>query len=150
MTLNSEQRGSEMTANVAHQSFDTLDTYAKYEAIKHGVSLAQVESLIQETQLTQIEVIELIGMTKSTWHRNSKAKGSDFHLSELQSELVLRLENIHAEVAEYFGDIKGANQWLRTKRSAFGDHSPLELMTNSTGMDIVEDTITKMYHGFSA
>ena len=59
---------------------------------------------------------------------------------------VARLVPVIAHAVAVFGDEQKATHWLSTPLEYFGNRSPVELLTTSEGIAVVEQTLTRIEH----
>ena len=64
----------------------------------------------------------------------------------MASVLVGRIVPVVAHAVAVFGDEHKASHWLATPLPLFGNRSPSELLESDDGLELVEQTLTRIEH----
>lgn len=89
------------------------------------------------------EMAPLLSQSVATLHRQAKAG----RLDAATSERLLLLERLATYGAAVFQDQGKFNRWLRRPLRLLADRSPLDLMSSSTGVQLVEDMLGRIEYG---
>ena len=117
------------------------------ELIQHvqtGLPFRALETLASKSGIPAAEIASAMDIPQRTLARRRVAG----RFVREESERLLRLSRIFEAAVELFdGDVPGAVAWLRTKRPALGNHSPLVYSGTELGAREVEDLIGQLVHG---
>jgi putative toxin-antitoxin system antitoxin component (TIGR02293 family) len=122
------------------------DTSKALEVIREGLQLSTIEKATDALQINQKSFITLIGGTVRSFQRRK----SEDRMNAQQSEHTLAILNLVTEAEEYFGDRTKALSWMKAKKLALGNQSPLDYCDTMTGIEFVADEINKLKFGMTA
>jgi putative toxin-antitoxin system antitoxin component (TIGR02293 family) len=112
--------------------------------IQQGLPFKALETLSMESGIPVSEIASIMDIPERTLARR-KATG---HFVREESERLVRLSSIFEKAVELFGgDIPAAVTWLRTRRPALGNNSPLAFSSTELGAREVENLIGQLVHG---
>ena len=124
----------------------------KYIRSKSGFDLALIVenglptdslSLLKEKGLTFSELSEIVISPRTLKHR--KARGE--HLSQEETDRVVRVDRIVALAENVFGSHEKALRWLRSPDDRIDGRSPLSMLHTESGGRLVESMLWQLDEG---
>lgn len=112
--------------------------------VRGGLSPNAADRIAEYYGLSRKQVSELIGVSVRTLERHQK---DNKLLNPVQSDRLLRYARIAARAEEVFEDAQIAKNWLRRPNQALGGEMPLNLLDTETGVNQVEDVLTRIEYG---
>ena len=103
-------------------------------------------SALTKNGLNEKEVYSLLIPRRTLQHRRARKE----RLSIEESDRAVRVARILALAAQVFGDQDIAMQELRSTKSLFGDHTPLEMLATEAGGRLVEEWLYQIDEGMVA
>lgn len=141
------QTRRDSTRHAAKVSSLGLRTGSIPELIQHvqaGLPFRALETLASKSGIPAAEIASAMDIPQRTLARR-KVEG---RFVREESERLLRLSRIFEAAVELFkGNIGGAVAWLRTRRPALGNNSPLAYSGTELGARQVEDLIGQLEDG---
>ncbi len=119
------------------------DANARVEAMRIGLRAENIPALAALIHISMDEVLRIIHVSKSTYHRRRKA--GRLHTEE--SERALRLGDVWAKAFESCGTSDAAARWIQTPRPALGGESPLQRSDTEPGRQSVEILLSQIADG---
>ena len=113
--------------------------------IRKGLPVNMVAIAAQILHIGKTEFAPLIGLSTRSLQRNKEKR-----LTPQQSEHTLALLSVKNEAAAYFGAQDTALIWLKAPQVIFGNQTPLSYLDTMTGIEYVQDVITRLKHGMTA
>jgi len=114
-----------------------------YEEITLGIQATAVDRFSQKTGLNEERISALIPINRKTLLRR-KAEG---FLDAKQSDRLVLIAKVYAHALNVFGSKEKTNQWLSSPNLSLNNKPPIELLKNSLGCTIVDDTLYRIEHG---
>ena len=110
----------------------------------NGVEISAVEDLSIVSAKNQKEIAQLIHITPKTLQNYQSSRK---RLPTLQSELLLKLYALYSRGLQVFSHIDSFNKWLA--KPAFGLYNkvPNDLLSTSTGINLVKDELIRIEYG---
>ena len=121
---------------------DDVNTLATI--VRQGLPSKAADRIAEYYGLSRKQVSDLIGVSVRTLERHQK---DNKLLNPLQSDRLLRYAHIAARAEEIFEDVQVAKNWLRRPNQALGGEMPLNLLDTETGVNQVEDVLTRIEYG---
>ena len=121
---------------------DSVHTLAAI--VREGLPPKAADRIAEYYGLSRKQVSELIGVSVRTLERHQK---DNKLLNPVQSDRLLRYARIAARAEEIFEDAQIAKNWLRRPNQALGGEMPLNLLDTETGVNQVEDVLTRIEYG---
>ena len=87
-----------------------------------------------------------IGMSHRTYQRHASAGAKP--LSPEQSGRTWKLAEVLAKATSIFGSMQEAEQWLERPAIGLNQHKPIDLLATPAGVELVEDFLVRLEHGF--
>ena len=125
---------------------DIRSDFEMEEAIRAGLPVAAVESVVREGTLRSSELYSLVIPRRTLAHRKRLGRP----LTADQSDRLTRVVRVAAGAEEAIGDVDKARRWLRKPNRALRGRTPLELLENNVGVRIVEQVLGRIEHGLGA
>lgn len=122
------------------------DTAKALKVIREGLEFSAIDAATDALQVNQKFFIPLIGGNVRSFQR----KSAEDRMSPQQSEHTLAILTLVAEAESYFGNREKALNWMKSKKLAFGNQSPLDYCDTMTGIEFVADEINKLKYGMTA
>ncbi|GGG03915.1 MULTISPECIES: type II RES/Xre toxin-antitoxin system antitoxin [Cysteiniphilum] len=114
-----------------------------YEEINQGIKSAAILRFAKSSGLTEEIVSSLIPINRKTYLRR-KEMGM---LDAKESDRLILIAKVYAHALEVFGTKEKVNNWLTTKNLALGERTPLELLKNSLGCQIIDNLLYRISYG---
>lgn len=121
--------------------------YRVLEVIRDGLPMIFFDRGAELLGVTHQVYASLIGLRLS---QVQLAKKRDFRLSSSSSERILMISDMAIQCDDYFGDVEKRNRWLNRPNLTLGNVAPLSICDTAMGINLVNDTITRMKIGFAA
>ncbi len=141
------------TGRLAYLDLFRASPLRRIQAIKAGVSAAEVKELSRELHLDQQMLFEALNLKTATVNRKA-LRGE--HLSQDDSERVIGLAKLvgqleamleNAELAEPFDAPEWVSGWLREPLPALGGKRPIELLDTMEGQALVSRALAQVESG---
>ncbi len=117
-------------------------------ASRSGVSSLRFFGLADFTGLNREWLAtEFLGLSLKTLQRYAQEAKS---LTPREGEAILKLEALYKKGIEIFGNREEFNSWLEQPAFGLGGQVPLELISMSTGIDLVMDELVRIEFGATA
>ena len=108
-----------------------------------AITVAAIDALKDTLQLTDAQVLRLVGMTPRTYKRYQLRGGN---LKAATTDAVLRAARILQDTHATFGDEAKALRWLKADHPILGAR-PLELLGSAAGSQSVVDELSRIRWG---
>lgn len=115
--------------------------------IRNGVSYSLFHIIQQYTPFSPDQWADFLDMSPKTLMRY---KQDERKFKSIQSEKIIEMAEVTSIGLEVFGDMEKFKQWLETKNYALGNFTPMELLKDSYGKDLVIGELTRINHGIFA
>lgn len=125
---------------------DIRSNFEMEEAIRAGLPVAVVESVVREGTLRPSELYALVVPRRTLAHRKRLGRP----LTADQSDRLTRVVRVAARAEEAIGNVEKARRWLRKPNRALHGRTPLDLLENNVGVQIVEQVLGRIEHGLGA
>ena len=121
------------------------DDFQVVYQVGQGVHVNRFDQLLEKTGLQKQVLAGLLGMDPRTIDNYRKQSRS---FAALEGELLLKLESLFEfgfEILESKEDFKA---WLSSPAFALNDKKPIDFLNTSTGVDLVEQALQRIAHGY--
>lgn len=127
-------------------SYKTMiaDDHHLIQSANNGVAAKAIGDFSKLSGKTKEQIADWIYITPKTI-RNYEAQSKK--LPTLQSELLLKLYLLYDKGIEVFGNVEAFNKWLHLPSFGIYGKTPESLLTTSTGMNLVQDELTRIEYG---
>jgi len=122
------------------QHFGTVQVIDNLET---GIPTTAIEDISSYLDISVIELINYLRISRSTWHRRKKAGKLDFDLSDKVLQVTKLLE--YAE--NVFGNSKKVRLWFKIPSIVFENRLPVELIGSLSGINLINDELIRIEHG---
>jgi putative toxin-antitoxin system antitoxin component (TIGR02293 family) len=140
--LANEANNANMVNDIAYQPAYIVSTS------RSGVSSLRFFGLADFTGLTREWLAtEFLGLSLKTLQRYVQEAKT---LAPREGEAVLKLEALYKKGIEVFGNRDEFNGWLKEPAFGLGGQVPLELLSMSTGIDLVMQELVRIEFGATA
>jgi putative toxin-antitoxin system antitoxin component (TIGR02293 family) len=140
--LANEANNANMVSDIAYQPAYIVS------ASRSGVSSLRFFGLADFTGLTREWLAtEFLGLSLKTLQRYVQEAKT---LAPREGEAVLKLEALYKKGIEVFGNRDEFNGWLKEPAFGLGGQVPLELLSMSTGIDLVMQELVRIEFGATA
>lgn len=113
-------------------------------AIREGLSISALDSIVANAGLTNSELAQALGITKQTLARRRRMG----ILIPLESERLHRLAMVITRAASVFDDdLKSGLAWLRSPNITLRDQPPLSWLDTEVGAGAVMDVLGRIQFG---
>jgi putative toxin-antitoxin system antitoxin component (TIGR02293 family) len=110
--------------------------------IREGVPGSSISKFADVLQVPKTEVYNLLHLNPRTAQRAASKK-----LDVGKSDHLVQITKVYQRCVEVFADFEKAMRWLRSPNYSLGDQTPWALLDTSEGIDLVQDTLTRIEHG---
>ncbi len=132
--------GSEL---LGHRIESEIDLY---ELGREGIPKKALVNLAANMGLSLRAMARILHVAERTLQRK---KEGDL-LAEAVSEHVIQVAEVYSRGCEVLGDAERFRVWLNTASAAFGNRTPIELLSSRYGALMVLDELGRMEHGIVA
>lgn len=114
-----------------------------HRKVRKGLPFAAFTTLQQDADLTQDDLLEVVGISRRTFERRRKRRR--FEADE--SERILRVQLLFDLARRVLGSAEEARAWMHEPNLALGDETPIHLATTEQGARAVETTLVNIETG---
>lgn len=115
----------------------------RIEVIRQGVEVTLLVGASRYYGISQMRFSELLGISNASVTRKIRLGG---RLGHVESERLVRIAQIQAEVEEVFAAPDLAKRWMLEPNSVLGE-PPLSLLDTDTGTDEVRKVLAAIAYG---
>ena len=108
-----------------------------------GLRLKEVRPLLTYLSLSNEQVASLLGVSSRTLMRWKE----DTHIGPMASRALLELDKLARRGLEVFGHPDLFRQWLQQPNTALGDVTPMSLLLQPYGAELVADALEALAYG---
>lgn len=123
-----------------------VNDYAVVSEATQGVGVEKFDVLLEVTGLQKAVLASLIGVDPRTID-NYRKHGKKFDM--LEGELLIKLSRLFGIGMEVFEDMNEFKEWLLKASLGLGGKVPMELLRTITGVDLVNDELMRIEHGYA-
>ena len=130
----------EILKNDIGRKSGTVQILNKFEI---GIPADTVEDIALYLDISVNDLMNYLRISRSTWHRRKKAGKLDFNLSDkvfLVAKLIEYAESV-------FGNKEKVRLWFKMPSVVFENRLPLELLGSLSGINMINDELTRIEHG---
>jgi len=110
-----------------------------------GVHVDQFDQLLEKSGLQKQVLAALLGLDPRTID-NYRKQGRSF--AALEGELLLKLDSLFDLGADTFESREAFRGWLSLPAFALNQKNPMDFLNTSTGVDLVEEALLRIVHGY--
>ncbi len=121
------------------------DDFQVIYQVRKGVSINLFDQLLEKSGLQKQVLSVLLGMDPRTID-NYRKQGRSF--AALEGELLLKLDTLFDFGMDVFGSKEDFKAWLYSPAFALQDRKPIDFLNTSTGVDLVEQALQRIVHGY--
>ena len=114
------------------------------DAVEAGLPMAALERYTEHLGLPVSGLLELIGLSPSTYFSHRK-KGKT--LSTETGAQLYHLARVTDAAEHYFEDVPSAHAWPKAQRQSLGGHTPLQFALLPAGVEYVITLLGRLEHG---
>ena len=118
-------------------------SFDKIDAIKNGISKAELESLKEQSALDYDTLAAILNVGKATLHNKKGKEKFDQYISER----IFLLADLYSFGYEVFEDKDRFNRWMKAENAALGGDTPISLLDTMYGMEEVKHLIGRIEFG---
>jgi putative toxin-antitoxin system antitoxin component (TIGR02293 family) len=141
-TLDDEPSTAEMVNDIIYQPSYIINTSLSGVGSLRFFNLADYTGLNREWLATAF-----LGLSLKTLQRYAQ---EDKSLTPREGEAILKLEALYKKGIEIFGNRDEFNSWLKEPEYGLGWQVPLELLSTSTGIDMIMEELLRIEFGATA
>ncbi len=112
------------------------------EIVENGLPIESL-ALLKEKGLSFSEVSEMVISPRTLKHRKSRGE----HLSDEETDRLVRVARIVALADEVFGNREKALLWLRSPDDRIADRTPLSMLQTESGGRLIENMLWQLDEG---
>ena len=124
-----------------------MDKYTLYTKANKGLKYTEFEDFVKDNVIPYNKVSTLLELSERTLQRYKKEHKT---FSALHSQRILELKQLDKTGKEVFGNKEKYRHWLMTPSSFLKNKKPIDLLTNSFGVDILMDELSRIEQGIFA
>src|SRR5690554_3367849 len=113
--------------------------------VGQGIHVNQFDQLLEKSGLQKKVLSALLGMDPRTID-NYRKQGRSF--AALEGELLLKLDSLFDFGTDTFASREAFRAWLSLPAFDFNDKAPIDFLNTSTGVDLVEQALLRIVHGY--
>lgn len=121
------------------------DDFQVVYQVGKGVSINLFDQLLEKSGLQKQVLAGLLGMDPRTIDNYRKQNRS---FAALEGELLLKLDTLFGFGMDVFGTNEDFQAWLDSPAFALQDRKPIDFLNTSTGVDLVEQALQRIVHGY--
>ena len=115
------------------------------EKALQGMDVSYFDKLLKKTSLPKEVLTSIIGLST---RQVSSLKRRNKLFSPLQSEFLIKLDNLFSHGHKIFGDTGNFTEWLHLRSPGMGYQIPIQLLSTCTGVDLVDEELHRIAHGY--
>ncbi len=120
------------------------DDFKIFELIKNGLTPKQCERVRKSLRLSSTEISSILGISA----KSLQNKPTGYNFSSSVSDSLFKLAELGAfGIDVWNGDSKIFSDWLHSELAPLKGKTPLQLMTNMYGMEVVFQLMGRVKHG---
>jgi putative toxin-antitoxin system antitoxin component (TIGR02293 family) len=109
-----------------------------------GIEAEAFFETVSVTGFTKEALASLLDTSVKTLQRQRKANN---RLTTLRSEHLLKLMALYEHGQEVFGSVEEFKKWLSKPAFGLGNYLPMELLKTFSGIDLIEEELTRIDYG---
>lgn len=121
------------------------DDFQVVYQVGQGVHVRRFDQLLEKSGLQKQVLSVLLGMDPRTID-NYRKQGRSF--AALEGELLLKLDSLFDFGLEIFESNEDFRAWLSSPAFALNNRKPMDFLNTSTGVDLVEQALQRIMHGY--
>lgn len=121
------------------------DDFQVVYQVRKGVHVNRFDQLLEKTGFQKQMLSALLGIDPRTID-NYRKQGRTF--AALEGELLLKLDSLFDVGLEIFESSEDFKTWLSSPAFALHDRKPMDFLHTSTGVDLVEQALHRIAHGY--
>lgn len=130
--------GSATWVNKPSSHWDYIDL------IKTGIPKSSIDKLAGHIGMSRKKISEeIFDISVKTLERKTPAEKLDKKISSHAVEMAIVLQHAY----EVFGDEEKVKLWINRENKALNDHTPVELFDTGSGLNLVNDVLTRIEEG---
>lgn len=114
-------------------------------AIRKGIPYSLFERIQTFTPFSEGEWADFLGLSTKSMHRYKQSPGHLF--KPIHTEKIIEMAEVTQLGLDVFGTMEKFNLWLHTPNFALGRRTPIELIKDSYGKELVMTELTLIDHG---
>lgn len=123
------------------------DDFQVVYRVGKGVHVDRFDQLLEKSGLQKQVLAALLGLDPRTID-NYRKQGRNF--AALEGELLLKLDRLFDLGADTFESREAFRSWLYLPAVALNQKKPMDFLNTSTGVDLVEQALLRIAHGYVA
>lgn len=121
--------------------------YNVIEQSESGVSINYLNKLSDKFDITTHDWSEIMGISTKSIQRYQQQENT---LSAIQTEFVLKIEQLYLVGEEVFGSVQSFKQWMQKPAYGLGNKIPAKILTTISGINLVINQVMRIAHGVLA
>src|SRR5690554_6941483 len=121
------------------------DDFQVVYQVGRGIHVDRFDQLLQKSGLQKQVLAALLGLDPRTID-NYRKQGRNF--AALEGELLLKLDSLFDLGADTFESREAFRGWLYLPAFALNQKKPMDFLNTSTGVDLVEQALLRIAHGY--
>ena len=133
-------------AEATFSSITSDDAHNLINRARIGISMRQLEKIINRYDLTLKEIAAILNISERTLQRYEDAD----ILSKDASDRALHLQRLYERGAEVFGTLDNFMSWMKSPILIFKNEKPISFLDTIFGFEMLEDELGRIEHGIFA
>lgn len=114
-------------------------------AIRNGIPHSLFELIQQNAPFSEAEWAEILDCSQKSLQRYKSEP--DFQFKTIHSEKIIAMAEVTKAGVDVFGNMEAFKAWLHTPTFALGNETPMELLKDSYGKELVLAELVHIDHG---
>lgn len=128
----------------------TFDTFLANKrliimAIRNGIPHALFQMIQESSPFNEAEWAEILDCSQKSLQRYKSEP--DFRFKSIHSEKIIAMAEVTKAGVDVFGSMEAFKAWLHTPSFALGNETPMELLKDSYGKELVLAELVHIDHG---
>ena len=123
------------------------DAVKLFQISRKGIKYKVFESIVKSGPFSIKDWCKFLHLTDRTLQRYNKAQKS---FEDIHAQRILQVAKFQSRGKEIFGSVQSFGQWMNGKNVALGGLLPIDLVSNSFGLTMLNDELTRIEYGVLA
>ncbi len=133
-------------SEASFSSITSVDAHNLINRTRTGISMHQLEKIINRYDLTLKEIAAILNVSERTLQRYENAD----ILSKDASDRALHLQRLYEKGAEVFGSLDKFKGWMKSNILYFKNEKPITFLDTIFGFELLEQELGRIEHGIFA
>ena len=121
--------------------------YQVIEQSTIGISINQLNRVSHKYDISTLDWAEIMGISTKSIQRYQQQENT---LSAIQTEFVLKIEQLHRIGKEVFGTTENFKAWMQKPAYGLANKIPAKILNTISGINLVINQLMRIAHGILA